>query len=148
MRGGGGPHTRGKSTAPSRIERVAKDPMRRAKKRVDLAHPRRRWKPSSSACARGSVRARDEFSCPLVSFAHAISWYINHGLHKSSWGDQAVMSPSYGTMREKEHRSKFGLAKGNRARKCAPLRAIKQVSRKTRPVELAHAAALAHLREF
>jgi hypothetical protein len=72
MRGGGGPHTRRKSTAPSRIERVAKDPMRRAKKRVDLAHPRRRWKPSSSACARGSVKARDEFSEFRIANAQAI----------------------------------------------------------------------------
>ena len=40
-------------------------------------------------------------------------------------------------MREKEQRSHLALAKGKWARQCALLRAIKQVSRKTRPIELA-----------
>ena len=40
-------------------------------------------------------------------------------------------------MREKVQRSHLALAKGKWARQCALLRAIKQVSRKTRPIELA-----------
>ena len=80
MRGGGGPHTRGKSTAPSRVEMVAKDPMPGAKKPVDLAHPRCRWKSPSSICARGSVRARDGFGELRVPNAHAMSCIVTEGL--------------------------------------------------------------------
>jgi hypothetical protein len=80
MRGGGGPHTRGKSTAPSRVERVAKYPIPGAEKPADLAHPPLSLKVVIVNLRRGSVKARDEFGELVIATTHAMSCIVAEGL--------------------------------------------------------------------
>ena len=80
MRGGGGPHTRGKSTAPSRVERVAKYPIPGAEKPADLAHPPLSLKVVIVNLRRGSVKTRDEFGELVIATTHAMSCIVAEGL--------------------------------------------------------------------
>ena len=60
--------------------RDAKDPTSGAEKEVVLAHPGLDRKVGVGGLRTVSVKARDEFSEFMVSFAHAISWAIADGL--------------------------------------------------------------------